>query len=196
MNISRKTERAVALAAGKAAMKALGKPESYADELIEMGDIKYYIEDMFDEKKAISVEKVKRYNELAYKFFPEEQDGSEFEKEKPKEGPKAVGTIQIKTEDLEESDKTPEELLTPKISPSDTHALEIVGDYIEEHLDKSDGPVLFNLFIVWKCKVLQNWKYLISSTLPDGMYYELTYNGDKGEWYLDAYKKFENRVVR
>jgi len=49
---------------------------------------------------------------------------------------------------------------------------------------------------VWMCKTLQNWKFLISSTLSDGMYYELTYNGDKKEWYLDAYKKFENRVVR
>ena len=28
------------------------------------------------------------------------------------------------------------------------------------------------------------------------MYYELTYNGDKKEWYLDAYKKFENVVVK
>ena len=28
----------------------------------------------------------------------------------------------------------------------------------------------------------------------DGMYYEVTFNGDKREWYLDAYKKFENRV--
>lgn len=37
-----------------------------------------------------------------------------------------------------------------------------------------------------------NWKYLLSSTLPDGMYYELTYNGDKKQWYLDAYKKFDN----
>lgn len=46
-----------------------------------------------------------------------------------------------------------------------------------------------------KAKALQNWKYLISSTLYDGMYYELTYNGDKKEWYLDAYKKFENRVI-
>lgn len=44
----------------------------------------------------------------------------------------------------------------------------------------------------WKCKILQNWKYLLSSTLPDGMYYELTYNGDKKQWYLDAYKKFDN----
>jgi hypothetical protein len=41
----------------------------------------------------------------------------------------------------------------------------------------------------------QNWKYLISSTLYDGMYYELTFNGDKNEWYLDAYKKFENKVI-
>ena len=31
--------------------------------------------------------------------------------------------------------------------------------------------------------------------LLDGMYYELTFNGDKGEWYLDAYKKFENQVI-
>ena len=36
---------------------------------------------------------------------------------------------------------------------------------------------------------------MISSTLPDGMYYEVTYNGDKDEMYLDAYKKFENRCI-
>jgi hypothetical protein len=27
------------------------------------------------------------------------------------------------------------------------------------------------------------------------MYYELTYNGDKKEWYLDVYRKFENVVI-
>lgn len=78
----------------------------------------------------------------------------------------------------------------------DSKALKIVGDYIEEHLDKTDGITLFNMFIVWKAKVLQNQKWLISSTLPDGMYYEVTYNGDKEEFYLDAYKKFENRCIR
>lgn len=77
----------------------------------------------------------------------------------------------------------------------DKKALKIVMDYISEHLDKSDPSVEFGAFIVWKAKILQNWKYLISSTLHDGMYYELTYNGDKNEWYLDAYKKFENRVI-
>ena len=75
-------------------------------------------------------------------------------------------------------------------------AIKIVTDYIIEHLDKSDSTPTFEVFTVWKSKVLQNWKYLLSSTLFDGMYYELTYNGDKKEWYLDAYKKFENRVIR
>lgn len=77
----------------------------------------------------------------------------------------------------------------------DYKALEIVRQYIQKHLDKSDPFTAFDVYTVWKSKVLQNWKYLISSTLYDGMYYELTYNGDKKEWYLDAYKKFENRVI-
>ena len=75
----------------------------------------------------------------------------------------------------------------------DKTAFAIVINYIEENLDKSDTTPDFEVYVVWKCKALQNWKYLISSSLPDGMYYELTYNGDKHEWYLDAYKKFENR---
>lgn len=78
----------------------------------------------------------------------------------------------------------------------DNRAIDIVVEYIIEHLDKSDPEPQFEVFIVWKCKILQNWKYLISSTLFDGMYYELTYNGDKKEWYLDAYKKFENRCIK
>lgn len=77
----------------------------------------------------------------------------------------------------------------------DNKALEIVRNYIMEHLDKSDPEPDFTIFMVWKCKALQNCKYLLSSTLFDGMYYELTYNGDRREWYLDAYKKFENRII-
>ena len=77
----------------------------------------------------------------------------------------------------------------------DKTAVKLVSDYIKEHLDKSDKTQEFEVYIVWKCKILQNWKYLLSSTLPDGMYYELTYDGDKNRWYLDAYKKFENRCI-
>lgn len=74
-------------------------------------------------------------------------------------------------------------------------ACEIVSDYVVEHIDKTDKVPVFQVYIVWQCKTLQNWKFLISTDIPDGMYYELTYNGDKKEWYLDAYKKFENRCI-
>lgn len=75
-------------------------------------------------------------------------------------------------------------------------AKEIVRYYVAEHLDKSDKIPLFDVYVVWQCKVLQNWKFLISTSLLDGMYYEVTYNGDKNEWYLDAYKKFENQCIK
>ena len=76
-------------------------------------------------------------------------------------------------------------------------ARKIVLDYANEHIDKTDNVqiTLDNVFIVWFCKTLQNWKALVSTTLPDGMYYEVTYNGNKKEAYLDAYKKFENRKI-
>lgn len=77
----------------------------------------------------------------------------------------------------------------------DKRAIEIVNKYILEHLDKSDSAQEFQIFIVWKCKILHHCKWLISSTLCDGMYYEVTYNGIKDEFYLDAYKKFENRCI-
>ena len=71
-----------------------------------------------------------------------------------------------------------------------------VREYTEEHLDKTDGNVEFDVFVVWSCKTLQNSKALLSTTISDGMYYVLTYNGDKKELYLDAYKKFENRCIK
>lgn len=77
----------------------------------------------------------------------------------------------------------------------DSIAKNIVEQYTRMHLDKSDPEPEFEVYIVWKCKTLQNCKYLLSTTLFDGMYYELTYNGDKNEFYLDAYKKFENVVI-
>lgn len=74
-------------------------------------------------------------------------------------------------------------------------AISEVNKYVRNHLDKSDDMPVFDIFVVWSCKTLQNYKCLISTTLPDGMYYECTFNGDKGEMYLDAYKKFENKKI-
>lgn len=74
---------------------------------------------------------------------------------------------------------------------------ETVAAYANEHLDKADGKQITeeDVFIVWMCKTLKNSKAMVSTTLPDGVYYELTYNGEKKELYLDAYKKFENRCI-
>lgn len=48
---------------------------------------------------------------------------------------------------------------------------------------------------VWACKTLQNNKALVSTTVPDGMYYEVTYDGDKQQAYVDVYKKWQNYSV-
>lgn len=71
----------------------------------------------------------------------------------------------------------------------------LVRDYAEEHVDNTDEVPDFSVFVVWSCYILRNQKCLISTTLTDGMYYEVTLNAAKGEMYLDAYKKFENRCI-
>jgi len=66
-----------------------------------------------------------------------------------------------------------------------------------QNLDVTDETKigLDDVYVVWACKTLQNWKCLVSTTLPDGMYYEVTYDGDNRRAYLDAYKKFDNQTV-
>jgi orf78 len=72
---------------------------------------------------------------------------------------------------------------------------EKVVDYFNNRVEKTDDTkiTIDDVFVVWYCKTLQNAKALLSTTVSDGMYYELTYNGDKNELYLDAYKKWENK---
>lgn len=76
-------------------------------------------------------------------------------------------------------------------------AKQIVVDYFNSHLDKTDGKQigLEDVYVVWFCKTLQNWKALLSTNVRDGVYYEITHNGDKNETYVDVYKKWENYAV-
>lgn len=70
-----------------------------------------------------------------------------------------------------------------------------VADYFNRNKDKTDSTrnmTVNDVFVVWYCKTLQNHKALLSTPVSDGMYYEITYNGDKNELYFDAYKKWEN----
>lgn len=77
-------------------------------------------------------------------------------------------------------------------------AKELVRVYAYEHLDKSDGVNIndFDVYMVWYCYELGHNKALLSTTLLDGMYYEVTYNSNKDEIYFDAYKKYENRYYK
>lgn len=70
-------------------------------------------------------------------------------------------------------------------------------NYYNERFDKTDNASITkdDIYVVWLCKTLQNNKALLSTTLFDGMYFELTYNGDKNEIYLDTYKKWENLKI-
>ena len=53
-----------------------------------------------------------------------------------------------------------------------------------------------DLYIVWFCKTLQNWKALISTDAINGLYWEVTHNGDKNETYVDMYTKTNNICVK
>jgi len=52
-----------------------------------------------------------------------------------------------------------------------------------------------DFYVVWFAKTLGNWKALVSTDLIPGRYYEVTYNGNKTETYVDTYVKIENNVV-
>ena len=75
----------------------------------------------------------------------------------------------------------------------------MIIDYFTKHKDTTDKDIemkIEDVFVVWTCKALQNNKTLLSTKMPDGLYYEITYNGDKHEAYVDVYKKWENFVVK
>ena len=76
-------------------------------------------------------------------------------------------------------------------------AKQIVVDYYNDNVEKTDNVKITqdNVYVVWFSKTLQNWKAMVSTTVSDGMYYELTHNGDNKETYLDVYKKWENKRI-
>lgn len=73
-------------------------------------------------------------------------------------------------------------------------AKNLVVQYFNARAEKTDPIYLTveQVYVVWFCYILGNWKALLSTTVTDGMYYEVTHNVAKEETYLDAYKKWEN----
>lgn len=66
--------------------------------------------------------------------------------------------------------------------------------YAIENLD-STMQTVDDFYIVWFAKVLGNWKALVSTDVVNGLYWEVTYNGNKNESYVDTYIKAFNRAI-
>lgn len=77
-------------------------------------------------------------------------------------------------------------------------ARQAVADYWNEKNDTTNNISITkdNVFLTWHAKELQNQKAMLATDQPDGTYFEVTWNGDKEEAYLDVYKKWENRTVK
>lgn len=80
----------------------------------------------------------------------------------------------------------------------DKKAVAIVTHYLKKRIGALPA---FNVFIAWKAKVIQNYKYMLGTNIADTEYYELTYDGFRGIWFLDVYNrmggiKFMDETVR
>ena len=74
-------------------------------------------------------------------------------------------------------------------------AIGAVHYYVVAHLDKTDELPVFDTYVVWSCATARNHKAMLSTTLPDGMYYEVIYDDSGEELMLYAYKKLENKTI-
>lgn len=82
----------------------------------------------------------------------------------------------------------------------DYRARRILATYLNNRKDKFKFNYDLSpeeVFVVWKCKTIQNYKYVLISTATAMSHciFELTFNGDKNEWYIDHYQKVNKVVV-
>lgn len=73
-------------------------------------------------------------------------------------------------------------------------AIQLVYDWLKRKasgnsVDKKD------IFVVTSSYILGNRKLLIGNKV-NNLYFELTYNARKDEWYVDVYKKIDNECVK
>ena len=67
-----------------------------------------------------------------------------------------------------------------------------VLDIVRQQLDPTDNVeiTLDDVYEVTHSYILGNQKAMISTSLPDGKYYEVTYDATKQIMYIDCYVKF------
>lgn len=74
-------------------------------------------------------------------------------------------------------------------------AKDMVIEYYNSNVEITDNYQISeaNVYIVWLCSTLGNNKALLSTTVSDGMYYEITYDNNNDCLYFDAYKKWTHK---
>jgi hypothetical protein len=71
----------------------------------------------------------------------------------------------------------------------------LVMEYIGKHIDNTNTNAQPTIFVVWQSQVLQHFKCMVVTTMPYGMCFQLTYDGDHNCWYFDVYRKIDNREI-
>lgn len=75
-------------------------------------------------------------------------------------------------------------------------AIEMVTNYVINNLNKFERIDYIKVVVIWKCKILKNWRYLISTSTPDNRYYEVIYDGVNYTWQINVYEKIDRLVVK
>ena len=72
-------------------------------------------------------------------------------------------------------------------------ATDMVIEYYNNQVEITDNYKIreTDVYIVWMASILMNNKALLSTNVPDGMYYEITYDNNNETFYFDAYKKWD-----
>jgi len=63
---------------------------------------------------------------------------------------------------------------------------------------RNDGVAemtLDDVYILFYTKLLNSWKALVTTTVGDEIYYQITYNGETEETYLDVFTKAYNFCI-
>ena len=68
----------------------------------------------------------------------------------------------------------------------------LIYNYLNDRYRNTD---INDMFIVWSCYILGNRKYLVGIK-DSSNYFEVTYNVNKKEWYIDEYNKVNNICIK
>jgi hypothetical protein len=75
---------------------------------------------------------------------------------------------------------------------------EKVFEHVKARLEPTDHHISFALsdvYVVSFTFIRGQYKAMVSTTLPDGMYYEVIYNSLKQETYIVSYKQWETVTI-